>query len=576
MKKLDGSALSDGKSKPNKIDDSLLDEIRNLLDLHRFYQDEIIDQIVEGCKAKGFKKEDVLKACEIIQKHQREEGRLEEEERLFENPLIVPPGLHKAVMDFEAHFAVSGKDPIMILGSTGVGKSLFLYYAKALYLKSHQNKKSFPPVVQANCGHFRVDHARSELFGHVKGAFTGAIKDKIGIVEKANGGLLILDEIGELPFEVQGMLLTFVETGDYQRLGDEKILKAKVKLVSATNRPSALRDEFRHRFFPFYIPPIRERKGDILYYLKELYPEIADTLSRGDLMLLFAHNWPGNVREIERMGRLLRREQWTLNRAEPSDPSEDYNPDPTRIHHLDPKDTSFDPNKLENFVFNLKDSNVDIQFLEKILNKHRLSLLDKSGKPAFKEIAIDIKWYFSWFDQYTLKICTVYDPFEEVYDGYQIFCDLFLQDPSKDKNILETIKDCVLPEYDSDIFTQYLDKYGNRINKLQRNIMLYLKDEDGDKYTWQKNPYQLWKLLEHKSVKDNDGESPDLLEKDEIVESIVKMKQDDLLRYYYRIQLKNTGGNVKAAAQLTGLKESTFRNRMKNLGMSFDKIDYRN
>ena len=98
--------------------------------------------------------------------------------------------------------------------------------------------------------------------------------DKDGLVEKADGGLLILEEVGELPLEVQAMLLTFIETGEYRRLGDEEFETATVKVVAATNRESALRDDFRYRFFPYYIPPLRERKNDILYYFHEIFPEL--------------------------------------------------------------------------------------------------------------------------------------------------------------------------------------------------------------------------------------------------------------------------------------------------------------
>ena len=101
--------------------------------------------------------------------------------------------------------------------------------------------------------------------------YTDAHDDKVGLVEKANGGLLILEEVGELPFEVQAMLLTFIETGEYRRLGDEEVKTATVKVVAATNRESALRVDFRYRFFPYYIPPLRERKNDILYYFHEIF-----------------------------------------------------------------------------------------------------------------------------------------------------------------------------------------------------------------------------------------------------------------------------------------------------------------
>ena len=142
----------------------------------------------------------------------------ENESLLFENPLIIPPGLGRSLLDFEAHYHVTGKEPILILGATGVGKSLFLNLSKIYFKEECKKKKAVRPIVEANCAHFAggasdLNVTRSELFGHSKGAFTGAAGEKIGLVEVADGGLLILEELGELPLEVQAMLLTFIETG---------------------------------------------------------------------------------------------------------------------------------------------------------------------------------------------------------------------------------------------------------------------------------------------------------------------------------------------------------------------------
>ncbi|MCU0614013.1 MAG: sigma-54 factor interaction domain-containing protein [Desulfobacterales bacterium] len=138
-----------------------------------------------------------------------------------DHPLVVPPGLRDAVRDFEAHWAVSDNEPIMVLGATGVGKSLFLHLSRQFFNEQHAGSKKQPPIVEANCGHFSGKHSdlnmtRSELFGHVKGSSSVANKDKVGLVELADGGLLILEEIGELSLEAQSMLLTFIETGDYR------------------------------------------------------------------------------------------------------------------------------------------------------------------------------------------------------------------------------------------------------------------------------------------------------------------------------------------------------------------------
>jgi transcriptional regulator with AAA-type ATPase domain len=274
----------------------------------------------------------------------------------------------------------------MILGPTGAGKSMFLRMAKQLFKRCNETKKIKRPIVEANCAHFSSGDsghslARSELFGHVKGSYTGADKDKTGLVEMADGGLLILEEVCELPLEVQAMLLTFIETGEYRRLGDEEVRNANVKIVAATNRESALRDDFRYRFLPFYIPPIHKRKGDVLYYLYNSFPELMTTISKSEVLLLLCHNWPGNVREIERIGKVMMREMW-LGEYEKSARKENRNDlERNSFKHLDPIDTSFNPMALSELKEDLINFGVDVEFIEKLLKMRRVSLDDDS--PAF-------------------------------------------------------------------------------------------------------------------------------------------------------------------------------------------------
>jgi len=194
----------------------------------------------------------------------------------------------------------------------------------------------------------------------VEGSFTDAHNDKIGLVEKANGGLLILEEVGELPKEVQAMLLTFIETGEYRKLGSEEVETATSKVVAATNRESALRDDFRYRFFPYYIPPLRERKGDILYYFHEIFPELTKNFTKSEVLMLLTHHWPGNVREIERIGRLLNRERWINEQIHKNGHDDKAALPEDRLSHLDPRDTTFDPTILYKILDDLKFRDVDI------------------------------------------------------------------------------------------------------------------------------------------------------------------------------------------------------------------------
>jgi transcriptional regulator with AAA-type ATPase domain len=172
------------KGSPQKMPlPDLLKIIRRLRDKYNLSIDSIIETLSQAAS-----KEDILKAYEIIKKHDTGDDRVEIT-KITEKPLIVPPGLNSAVTQFESHFAVSGEEPIMISGPTGVGKSLFLYLGKRLFKKQHDTDENVPPVVEANCGHFAGKNSdlymvRSELFGHVKGSHSEAKKDKAPFTTK--------------------------------------------------------------------------------------------------------------------------------------------------------------------------------------------------------------------------------------------------------------------------------------------------------------------------------------------------------------------------------------------------------
>ncbi|MGY6270160.1 nitric oxide reductase transcriptional regulator NorR [Achromobacter denitrificans] len=199
--------------------------------------------------------------------------------------------------------------PILLLGETGVGKELFAHRVHRL------SRRRDKPLVHVNCAALPESLAESELFGHAKGAFSGAVTDRPGRFEAANGGTLFLDEVGELPLLVQAKLLRTLQNGEIQRLGDDRPRRVDVRIVAATNR--SLRDlvragDFRadlyHRLsvYPIPIPPLRDRGNDVLLlagrYLElnrarlglrslRLSPEAEEMLRR--------YRWPGNVRELE-------------------------------------------------------------------------------------------------------------------------------------------------------------------------------------------------------------------------------------------------------------------------------------
>ncbi|GAA0348620.1 nitric oxide reductase transcriptional regulator NorR [Bowmanella denitrificans] len=199
--------------------------------------------------------------------------------------------------------------PVLLLGETGVGKELF---ARRLHLHSRRVDK---PLIHVNCAALPESLAESELFGHVKGAFSGAHQERAGKFEAANGGTLFLDEVGELPLAVQAKLLRALQNGEIQRLGADKPRKVNVRIVAATNRQlkdSVKNGDFRadlyHRLsvYPVPIAPLRERGNDILLLAGHFLEQNRARLGLRSLRLsgeaeqaLLAYQWPGNIRELE-------------------------------------------------------------------------------------------------------------------------------------------------------------------------------------------------------------------------------------------------------------------------------------
>lgn len=198
---------------------------------------------------------------------------------------------------------------VLIMGETGVGKELV---AQAIHRLSQRAKKT---IVALNCAALPENLIESELFGHVKGAFSGAVSDRMGKFEQANHGTLFLDEVGELPLIAQAKLLRVLQSGQLQRLGADKEIHVDVRILAATNRDLAeevkqgrFRADLYHRLsvYPMLIPPLRERGHDILllagYFLEQNRARLGLRALRLDSLVqsaLLNYTWPGNVRELE-------------------------------------------------------------------------------------------------------------------------------------------------------------------------------------------------------------------------------------------------------------------------------------
>ena len=200
---------------------------------------------------------------------------------------------------------------VLILGETGTGKELI---AKAIHNLSGRKENTF---ITVNCAALPVQLIESELFGHEKGSFTGALEKRIGKFEVANGGTIFLDEIGELPLEIQAKLLRVLQEKEFERLGGKSTVHSDVRIVAATNRDLEKEVEngkfrsdlfFRLNVFPILVPPLRERKEDIPLltkyfiekYSKKLGKELK-SIKKSDLDTLINYSWPGNIRELEHL-----------------------------------------------------------------------------------------------------------------------------------------------------------------------------------------------------------------------------------------------------------------------------------
>jgi DNA-binding NtrC family response regulator len=216
-------------------------------------------------------------------------------------PSLLSPAMRRLYEDIER---VAARDvPVLILGESGVGKELV---ARALHERSGRSASPWMPV---NCGALEPSLADSDLFGHEKGAFTGAHDRKLGLVEVARGGTLFLDEVGELSLEVQAKLLRFLDQGEFRRVGGSQVQYATTRVVAATNRDLGVATgagRFREDLFfrlsavTLRVPPLRERRGEIPAFVRHFLAQRGEArpLSEEALLALVEREWRGNLREL--------------------------------------------------------------------------------------------------------------------------------------------------------------------------------------------------------------------------------------------------------------------------------------
>jgi transcriptional regulator with GAF, ATPase, and Fis domain len=198
---------------------------------------------------------------------------------------------------------------VLILGETGTGKELV---AREIHIRSLRRER---PMIKVNCPNIPKEIYESEFFGHARGAFTGAVKERAGRFEAAQGGTIMLDEVGEIPLELQSKLLRVLEEGQFERVGEDRARNVDVRILAATNKDlkkemeaGRFREDLYYRLnvFPIQLAPLRERREDIPLLARHLLMRVATKMNRPvpslsdtDVRELSAYDWPGNVRELQ-------------------------------------------------------------------------------------------------------------------------------------------------------------------------------------------------------------------------------------------------------------------------------------
>ena len=302
--------------KAKRFHDQELDYLRNLsfltkaaadFEANSFHPESLTELAARpdalGQLARVFQQ--MAREVESRQQHLKQQVEDAHKDRYKFGPIIGKSQVMQHVYEQMTHAAASDAN-VVICGESGTGKELV---AQTIHQQSMRAKKAFVPV---NCGAIPENLFESEFFGHRKGAFTGADRNKSGLLEAAHGGTLFLDEVGELPSAIQVKFLRALQNGEYTAVGAQKSQQVDVRIIAATNRhfveqreQGIIRDDFFYRLYviAIHLPPLRERKGDIPllieHFLKQYRSEDTPILSGGMIEALLRYNWPGNIRELQ-------------------------------------------------------------------------------------------------------------------------------------------------------------------------------------------------------------------------------------------------------------------------------------
>jgi transcriptional regulator with AAA-type ATPase domain len=489
---------------------------------------------------------------------------------------VITPGLSGVVDDFIRLYEylkskLGRKSPILILGDRGVGKSLFVRIYRKLYEKDNEKAKPKKVIRKINVAAIPKDLVEDMLFGHVKGAFTGAHDDKYGIVHESD--LLILEEIGDLPAFVQAKLLTFLEDGEYYRVGETepKNAKADLRIIATTNKTrNDMRPDFYDRFQKFTVPPLYERREDIFYYMLQFAPTILPTLKTWEIMALLAHPWPGNVRELAAVSLDIERGRLYIA-------SKFKKALPTAISSLKyakKEHTEIKKDRIRERYQSIQRAGIDVTFLEKLMNSFGLGFNPDNLTAPWRKKDFSSPLSSSQNDKKrdALLGTNTYrtNIFFSIKTGLQFYGDLFLRVENGPVDLLLVRSEegrnlnAVLPLCYFDKRTKKHDALVKsileyclmrQINKSMRSTSL-VEMETLDYAEWVKKAFGI-SIIEPEEDRDND-------EGEKSKKNPFDMKRDDLLKAYCQYLL-NKAGTIKNAAALAGMNKNTFYSMLKKL-----------
>ena len=329
-----------------KLEDALQKAHDELEDQVKARTSELAAALEEASEKKQIAESAVLEIKKLKNQLEAERAYLQEEINLtynHENIIGKSDGINYVL--FKVEQIAKSDTIVLVLGETGTGKELI---ARAIHNLSPRKNRA---MVKVNCAALPATLIESELFGHEKGSFTGSLSRHIGRFEIANGSTIFLDEIGELPIELQAKLLRVIQDGEFERLGSSRTIKVDTRIIAATNRnleaevkAGNFREDLFYRLnvFPITLPPLRDRLDDIPFlvdfYVKKISRRMGkaiETIPAGVMADLQEYRWPGNIRELENV----------LERAVINSPG-------TKLRLADelekpPKDVSFSPKTME-------------------------------------------------------------------------------------------------------------------------------------------------------------------------------------------------------------------------------------